>query len=128
VSEWASGNVYIRTMGAGRFGLEVGEVISGHTHNFDHTSIFFNGRWKVKRWSKLVDGAGTEQESWVIVPGDEFERDGPFHLLIHAGCKHEFTYLGSPDGMPGRAWCVYSHRNPQGEVVDNWNGWSPAYT
>ena len=123
MSEWASGNVYIRAMGD-RHGLEPGQVIGGHTHNFDHTSIFFNGTWRVKRFSKLE---GTEDD-WVIRPGDEFERDGPFHILIHANCKHEFTFLGSEDGMPGRAWCVYSHRTPQGEVVQNWNGWTPAYT
>lgn len=124
--EWSSGNVYIRTMG-GRGGMEKGDVIAGHTHNFDHTSIFFNGRWKVRRWSRLANTPPEEETSWFIAPGDEFERDGPFHLLVYAGSKHEFTYLGSPDGMLGKAWCVYSHRSPQGEVVENWNGWTPAY-
>jgi hypothetical protein len=32
----------------GREGLEPGTVVGGHTHNFDHTSIFFGGRWRVK--------------------------------------------------------------------------------
>jgi hypothetical protein len=129
--EWISGNVYIRMMGGGS-GLAEGEKIRGHTHNFDHTSIFFNGRWQVKRWSQLVDEQGEPRQidgepGWIIMPGDKFERDGPFHLLIKAGCKHEFIYRGSPDGMPGRAWCIYSHRTPQGDVVEHWNGWRMAY-
>lgn len=116
--------------GAGIEGLEPGAIIGGHTHNFDHTSIFFGGRWHVKKWSRLVGDDGEPatlpdgSEAWVIMPGHEFEREGPFHLLIEAGAKHEFTFLGP--GL-GRAWCVYSHRTPQGEVSEHFTGWMKAY-
>ena len=51
--EWVSGNVFIRLMGD-REGLKPGQVVAGHTHNFDHTSIFFCGRWRVKKWVPVV--------------------------------------------------------------------------
>jgi hypothetical protein len=70
--EWVSGNVFIRSMGSTRGGLVADEKIIGHTHNFDHTTIFFNGRWQVKRWSKLVDEQGEQriidnEPAWVIM-------------------------------------------------------------
>ena len=52
--EWISGNVFIRPMG-GREGLLPDEVIAGHTHNLDHTSIFFCGRWRARKWQRLVN-------------------------------------------------------------------------
>ena len=127
--EWISGNVFIRPMG-GREGLRPGKVIAGHTHNFDHTSIFFCGRWRTRKWQRIVDAAGVPtkladgSDAWHLVV--DMERDGPFHLLIEAGAKHEFTFLG-PDNVVGRAWCVYSHRSPQGDVAVDYTGWHEAY-
>ena len=122
--EWVSGNVFIRPMG-GRDGLRSGEVVAGHTHNFDHTTIFFCGRWRVRKWVPVVreDGSSIEGE-WAQLA--DVTRDGPFHLLIEAHARHEFTFLG-PDGVIGRAWCVYSHRTSQGEVSEHYTGWWDAY-
>jgi hypothetical protein len=76
--EWISGNVFIRPMG-GREGLRPGAVVSGHTHNFDHTSIFFCGRWRVRKWLPVeVEG----KAGWLLQY--DFAREGPFHLLIEA--------------------------------------------
>jgi hypothetical protein len=113
VTDWVSGNVFIRAMGEGGMGLKPGEVVGGHLHRFDHTSIFFCGNWHVTKWE----------------PGGavafDFEREGPFHVLIEKDCKHEFTFLG---GAPvGHAWCVYSHRYPQGDVSLEYTGWMAAY-
>jgi hypothetical protein len=147
--EWISGNIFIRPMG-GRGGLRPGEVVAGHTHNFDHTTICFAGRWRVRKWVPVVrdDGSPIEGEWGQII---DVKRDGPFHLLIEAGARHEFTFLGAsvpawmelhtaklpPDEARsfcdqyshavGRAWCVYSHRNPQGDVVEHNTGWDEAY-
>jgi hypothetical protein len=130
--EWISGNVFIRPMGD-REGLKPGQVVAGHTHNFDHTSIFFCGRWRVRKWVPVVreDGSpvapddangGANGGEWAMLV--DFERDGPFHLLIEAHARHEFTFLGP--GV-GKAWCVYSHRTPQGEVSEHYTGWWDAY-
>jgi hypothetical protein len=125
--EWVSGNVFIRPMGD-REGLKPGQVVTGHVHNFDHTSIFFCGRWRVRKWvpvvredGSLVDPDGANGEWAMLV---DFEREGPFHLLIEAHARHEFTFLGP--GV-GKAWCVYSHRTPQGEVSEHYTGWWEAY-
>lgn len=122
--EWISGSIFIRPMG-GEEGLQPGQMITGHTHNFDHTSIFFNGIWRARKWQPIVSNDGDPTGEWLLVK--EFEREGPFHLLIEAGAWHEFTFLRDPSGLPGRAWCVYSHRTPQGEVSLAATGWEAAY-
>jgi hypothetical protein len=38
----------------GRQWLLPGEVITGHRHNLDHTSIFFCERWRARKWQRLV--------------------------------------------------------------------------
>lgn len=152
--EWVSGNVFIRPMG-GAYGLARGEAIKGHAHNFEHTSVFFSGRWEVRRWYPAVSQAGTQllmedgTPAWVLM--DEFERDAPFHLLIDRNCRHEFRFTGMtvPDWMEpfigrmseadaeafrsahemgmGKAWCVYSHRSAQGDVTEAVSGWPASY-
>jgi hypothetical protein len=110
--EFISGNVFIRVMGEGK-GLKPGEKVGGHTHNFDHTSIFFCGDWHVRKW---------RPDNTLAY---DFERRGPFHILIEKDSRHEFTFLGGAD--VGWAWCVYSHRTPQGEVSQVETGWFDAY-
>lgn len=105
IGEWASGNVYIRPMRR-----NAGEVVEGHTHNFDHTTIFFRGRWNVR--ATLPDGRVIERQF-----------QAPSHALIKAEVVHQLTALD--DGS--EAWCVYAHRTPQGEVVQEFNGWGDAY-
>lgn len=117
--EWISGSIFIRPMGP----FEPGQQVDGHAHRFDHTTIFFNGRWLARRARPAV-GPGGEN---IWVEDARVEREGPFHLLIEAGCQHSFTFIGAADGAPGEAWCVYSHRNPQGEVSEAYTGWDKAY-
>ena len=145
--EWVSGNIFIRQM-TGQELFKPGQVVAGHTHNFDHTSIFFCGRWWVRKWVPVVrepfgesvlspvgiasakptpgDGSPVDPDGangeWAVLA--DFEREGPFHLLIEAHARHEFTFLGP--GV-GRAWCVYSHRTPQGDVSVDYTGWHKAY-
>jgi hypothetical protein len=114
MAEFVVGNIFVRAMGEQAQAVQPGETIPGHKHNFDHTSIFFNGRWRAKKFSPSGD---------LIV---DIERKGPFFLLIEAGCKHEFTYLADNTEL-GVAWCVYSHRTPQGEVSQVETGWLAAY-
>jgi hypothetical protein len=151
--EFVSGNVFIRKM-EGQDGFAAGHVTGGHTHNFDHTTILFSGRWHVKKWLPAVKADGSPvltdgQPVWLLVHDNEIE--GPWHLLIEAKAKHEFTFLGFtvPDWMEpylnqlpyeaaiafreqymksvGRGWCIYAHRTPQGDVSQTSTGWGPAY-
>ena len=109
--EYASGNIFIREM---RF-EKVGEVVIGHTHNFDHTTYVARGGLRIER---LRDDNSVERtvEKWA---GEGFN-----WVLIKAQCKHRITAL--TDGAIGH--CIYSHRNPQGEIVQEYDGWQKALT
>jgi hypothetical protein len=93
MTEFISGDLKIRDM-AWPEGFEKGETVRSHMHDFAHTSIFFNGRWHVRTWTP--DGK----------PDQDFEREGPFYLLVEKFHDHEFTYLGGD--KRGRAWCVFA--------------------
>ncbi len=106
MTEWISGNIFIRPNEL----THKGASVNGHKHNFDHTTIVFKGAVHVK---------GT------LPNGNVIERDfkAPAHFLVKADVEHEITALEDDTVF----WCVYSHRDPQGEVsVDN-TGWSRAY-
>lgn len=104
--EWASGNLYIRPS----FKLPKGHTTHTHRHNFDHTTIVWEGAIHVK---EIIDDEITREQ--------DFKRSEFF--LVKANAKHEITVL--EDGTT--YWCVYAHRNPQGEIVQEYDGWFPAY-
>ena len=103
--EWISGNIYIRANALEK----TGDAIPGHKHNFDHTTIFFTGSFRIT--AMLLDGSQR-----VI------EKQAPSHLLIRAEVEHRIEAL-EPNSI---FWCVYSHRTPQGDVVQEWGGWEQA--
>lgn len=100
--EWISGNIFIRP---NKF-EKAGQKMEGHRHNFDHTTIFFTGRFHVK--ATLPSGRVIERDF-----------DAPTHCLIRADVLHEITAL--TDGA--ELWCVYSHRTPQGDITQEYTGW-----
>ena len=103
--EWVSGNIFIRrNLG------KAGEVIDGREHNFAHTTFVQGGSVRVKR--KRPSGEVTT-----------LDFVAPSHFLVHADSWHEITFLED-----GEIWCVYSHRDPQGRVVQEFTGWERAYT
>jgi len=105
-AEWVSGNIFIR-----RNRLPaVGDRVEGHAHNFDHTTIVFTGAVRVR--ARLPEGTVIERT---------FE--APAHFLVKADVLHEITAT-----LPlTEFWCVYSHRTPQGRLVQEYDGWTPAY-
>jgi hypothetical protein len=107
VTEWVSGNVFIRSQGP----LKKGTSVAGHKHNFDHTTIVFKGSVHVRG---------------VLPNGNVIERDfaAPAHFLVKADVEHQITALESDTIY----WCVYSHRTPQGVVVQEYTGWSTAHS
>ena len=104
--EWVSGNVFIRPMKLEK----VGDRCGGHTHNFAHTSIVFTG---------AVHVSATTPDGRVI------ERDfkAPSHFLVKADVLHDIVALEDRTEV----WCVYSHRDAQGEVVQQYDGWMDSY-
>jgi hypothetical protein len=104
--EYASGNIYIRENPMPKAGM----VCHGHKHNFDHTTVLF---------------AGAVHVSAVLPDGRKIEQDfhAPSHFLVHKDVEHEITALVDDTVF----WCVYSHRTPQGDVVEHVTGWREAY-
>lgn len=127
-TEWTCGNIHIRPMLFWRRGF----FIPGHQHNFAHTTFFYTGRYRVRRRR----GEGPWQEQVFVAPA---------HCLIEADMEHEITDIRPTLREAWRdrellrlwfwnlllpvnvAWCVYSHRDPQGEVIQENIGWSRAY-
>lgn len=109
MTEWISGSIFIRPNEK----MKKGDVIQGHTHNHDHTSFVVSGSVHVH--AVCPDGRTID---------DDFGRGCLFpHFLVLAGVEHEITAL--EDGT--NFYCIYSHRNPQGEVSVQKTGWSEAY-
>lgn len=103
--EWISGNVFIRPNTLAK----AGESVGGHMHNFDHTTIVFSGSLRVN--ATLPDGTVIEREF-----------TAPSHFLVKRDVLHAITALEDHTVY----WCIYSHRTPQGDVVQEWNGWLDA--
>lgn len=104
--EWISGNVFIRKNPLAK----TGDGVSGHKHNFDHTTIVFKGSVHVK--ATLPDGTVLERDFVA-----------PDHFLVRADAEHEITATADDTEF----WCVYSHRTPQGDVAQEYTGWYDAY-
>lgn len=105
--EWVSGNVFIRPA---MQRVSAGYRVDGHTHNFDHTTIVFSGAVHVR--AQLPDNSIVERDFVA-----------PAHFLVKADVKHEIT--ATQDNTT--CWCVYSHRDPQGGVVQQYDGWTDSY-
>ena len=107
--EWVSGNIFIRPNEM----MKAGDTIAGHAHNFDHTSFVVNGAVNVKATTpdgRQIDG--------------NFGNGFPFrHFLVLAGVEHAITAL--EDGTD--FYCIYAHREPQGDIVQENTGWYEGY-
>ena len=104
--EWASGNIFIRPVTLAK----AGDVMDGHEHEFDHTTIVFTGRVHIHATCK----EGCDKEG---------EFSAPSHALIRKDWRHTITALEDNTVF----WCVYSHTTPQGEISQVYDGWAPAY-
>lgn len=105
--ELVSGNVFIRPM---RF-EQAGDVVDGHAHNFDHTTYVVRGALRIE----ALDAEGKVVRS--------VDRTAGNWVLIKAGVVHRLTAL--EDHSMGH--CIYAHRTPQGDIVQEWDGWEKAY-
>lgn len=105
--EYVSGNIFIRPNALAKAGDKVG----GHTHNFDHTSIVIHGEVHVV--VRNTEGA-------LVIEGNFIAGE---HFLVKAQHLHEIS--AKVDGT--LFLCVYSHRTPQGDVIQQYNGWGTSY-
>jgi hypothetical protein len=126
--EHVSGNIFIRENR-----LAPGGRITGHVHHFDHTSYVPKGRVRVRAWRPVRDVEGHfVRDHLGAVRRGEFLADREFGdgcdfgywFLVKADVLHEITNVGTVDAV---IHCIYSHRTPQGDVVQISTGWN-AYT
>jgi len=106
MQEWVSGNIFIRA----HLLSETGGEFDGRAFNYDHTIIVFSGAIRVE--ATLPDGETVNRDFYA-----------PSHFLMKAGVGHQITAL-LPDTV---FWDVFSHRDAQGEVVQEPTGLYDAY-
>lgn len=145
--EWhGGGNVFIRP----NIVAEAGHVCEGHTHNYAHLTLFWSG-WRAD--ATLPDGTVVTRDfpagSYGLIRADVCHK---FTALPHEMTGHETELLDAvtavADGaapvetlapavalyrrrhreQPHHFWCMYAHRNAQGDVVQEYNGWPASYT
>ncbi len=108
--ELISGNIFIRPM---RF-EKAGDVVEGHTHNFAHTTYIVRGTVQIDQ----LDSDGSVMRSVL-----KRASDGQNWVLIKPDACHRLTAL--EDNSLGH--CIYAHRTPQGDVVQEYDGWMAGY-
>lgn len=81
--------------------------IETHEHNFAHTMMCVLG--EVEVWSKAPHA--TEAQRAILKPGEWF--------VVEAGEKHG----GRAVTAPAQVCCIFAHRTPQGEVVQEFAGY-----
>ena len=107
IIELQSGNIFIRKL----FLPKIGDRVDGHFHAYDHTLFLLEGKIKVQ--ATMPDGIITL-----------FKLNPKEHFLVRKDVIHEITALEDNTEF----WCVYSHRNSQGEIVQEFTGWNEAYS
>jgi quercetin dioxygenase-like cupin family protein len=108
--DWISGNIFVRQMAF----ESAGDVVEGHEHNFGHTTYVPRGSLRFE----LLD-----KENNVIKTVDKRATDGHNWVLIKEGARHRITALENNS----MGHCIYSHRNAQGEVQQEYEGWTAPY-
>ena len=111
MTTYISGNIFIRQGELGK----AGSFTVGHKHNFDHTTYITRGSFLIEK---------LDEEENVIKSVTKSARDGYNWILIEEGVKHKITAL-EDDSM---YHCIFSHRNPQGDILQEYDGWYEATT
>lgn len=109
-TEYVSGNIFVRQMVIAK----AGDRIAGHKHNFDHTTYIAHGSARIQR----LNDQGVVVKEIVKTSSQGFN-----WLLIKAGVEH--VIIAEQDNTI--VHCIYSHRDPQGEIILQYDGWTPSY-
>lgn len=128
--EFVLGSQFFRRMS---FPVKGDECLT-HRHNFPHTTFINRGALIGQELVEDPDGdvlvMETDAEGKSVplrfrVVREALKRatDGFNFLHIKAGTWHRF--IAVEDSSEG--YCIFSHRNPLGEVVPDYDGWSPGY-
>lgn len=135
------GNIYAR-----QGEIPVGEQIDGHTHNFDHVTACRSGRIRIigKRNGETIGETVVDMGGVVLIRADVehtlIQEPGLPPLVraalddlkarMLAGATIEEAYAATVEAqsnVPAEYSCLYAHRTPQGDVVQEYTGWPEAY-
>lgn len=131
--EQVSGNIFIRPV----LLQKKNDYVDGHRHNFDHTTIFWSGTYHIK----TVGPDGTTKECDIVAPDFLLIKKDTEHYITSTTPTYDdmkerlkdksreellenLARLGSGEA---RFWCVYSHRGPNGDVVQEPNNRVESY-
>lgn len=141
IAEQICGNIFLRPNEMDN----IGDLVEGHHHHFDHTTFIVSGAFHVK--AKSASGVVREKD---FQAGEFF--------LVRANTDHEITAIKSDKQKRMEALiakfkhshvsehvkdliaelekeaiekpyfvCIYSHRDPQGNITQETTGWAQAY-
>lgn len=110
VNAEVAGPVYLRCFHL----AEICHVSEGHQHHYDHLTLVVRGGIRVT-YKYLKDGQIVEGETTDFGPGE--------HLTIKAEVFHTIKAL-APDTV---YVCIFSHRDFDGAVVQEYGGNTRAY-
>lgn len=117
--EFISGNIFIR-----QHTLALGQATIGHRHNFDHTTYVVRGSIKIEELEiTRIDESGSPLDFKSVREVIKKASDGHNWVLIKANVHHRLTALEDESMYH----CIYSHITPQGEIVQDYDGWPKAY-
>lgn len=121
--EFVCAGVFIRDNGSPH---AKGWAMQGHTHNFPHATYIVRGRYRARRWRRILNEDGSPKlgadgkEDWLCVA--DVERSAPCWFPVEPKDMHAFECL--EDG--GVLHCVYVPRDPVTKRPSEWNGWMEA--
>lgn len=115
--EHSMGNIFIRPNEVEK----AGDFIEGHKHNFDHVTLIRRGRFRIE---VLEDISAAAVEGGAIPKVlKAVEKSAGEYVLIRAELVHRLTALEDHSAF----LCIYAHRTPQGDVVQEYTGWEHAF-
>jgi quercetin dioxygenase-like cupin family protein len=105
--EHAVGNIYVRPNPMPYVGMKCGD----HEHNFDHMTQVIVGEIDITARNRAREVLWKKR----FKAGD--------YVLIKAEVSHEIECIVAP----ALFHCIYAHRTPQGDVVQEYTGYEDAY-
>lgn len=113
------GGVFVRP----NFLDNIGQVCGNHAHEFDHMTFVATGSVHVKRTAP--DGTITEKDFYAANSKYVDIKNGiPLcWFLVNAEDKHEIFALEDNTVF----FCMYAHRDPQGRIVWQMDGWNQPF-
>jgi hypothetical protein len=122
--EYAMGPIFIRENRLAR----AGDKVHLHKHNFAHVSVVERGSAFIVKLAERVDEKGVtlvdSEGAPILIKIAEREFKAVSRFLVDSNEWHEITALEDNTLVS----CEFTHRSPDGEVLQQYGGWYEATT